>query len=238
MPQRAARRRRRLPQNSRHTGQRLHLLRSLKPRITGKEFVTAQAGKRDCQARLLDGLRDDERINRVLRRLIHRRQRVGQERQKTLFTERNFRVFRAEFVGHAPRVCGFGKFAFGKHNAESLGPCLGYFAHQSDQRARINAAGKEQPQRNVTRQVQPHRFAQDVAQLCNRLGAGLDRRRAFEQIRRVRRFVDTQLFAVGCHFQKMAGPHGPHTGDNGFRFIHRAVMQKRGGPGAVQTARH
>src|SRR6185503_13976275 len=65
-------------------------------------------------------------------------------------------------LGNSPCVVKFAEVLFFESDRERLNWFAGHFAHQSDDRARIDATGEKRPQWHLRHQTYPHRVTQNL----------------------------------------------------------------------------
>src|SRR5712671_5441680 len=110
--------------------QRPHLQGAPERWIAGKQLVAAKTGKRNGNARVSHGFRNDESVDAIHRRLIEGSERSGKHFIQPLLAELNLMMIGVEFLGNAARVGSLGKLLLSKNYAECLWPLVGYFTHQ------------------------------------------------------------------------------------------------------------
>src|SRR6185437_4464557 len=136
--------------------------------IAGKKLVSALAGKRHLQTGASHSARDDEGVEAVHARLIHGGEGIRDTRKKFLSSKSDLLMFGFELARNQERELAFTVIAFLEYNGESVDLLLAHARNCGHQSAGVNAAGKEQPDRNVTDHAQVDGFSQQFLQAGHR----------------------------------------------------------------------
>src|SRR5262249_37302461 len=137
---------------------------ALEARVAAEQLVAADAGDGDLESRARGGLRDEEDVDAVDRRLIERAHGIRDALAHLLDLDRDGMVLRAvELRGlrGEPALVERGIVEAERHGADRPAVHLG---QQSEQRRRVDAAREERAYRDVRDEVMARRVDERLAQ--------------------------------------------------------------------------
>ena len=136
--------------------------------IAGKQLVAAFAGEHDLHVPGRE-LRDEiqRHARRVGDRLVLVPDETGERAEVVMFVDDHFVRVRANRAGDLPRVIQLAEGAILERDRERLQRTVDHFGHDRGNRAAIEAAREEHPERHVRHQSHPHGFLEELAETTN-----------------------------------------------------------------------